>query len=124
MAESFWLVREYQPTFAEADRRQFPEISAYADAFGAGARVEVAAVPVPRDCLDGFLGAYWARPAAYLDPAVRAGISSFALPGTEEGLERLRRDLASGAWEARHADLLGFDRLDLGYRIVVAELSG
>ena len=77
-ADTFWLVRDYFPEFAEADREVFPAMATYAEAFGAGARVEVAPVPVPRDCVDGFLGAYWARPAAYLDEAVRAGISSFA----------------------------------------------
>lgn len=122
-AGGFWLVQDYFPEFMEADRRQFPTLAEYADAFGPDARVEIAAVPVPRDCVDGFLGAYWARPEAYLDPAVRAGISSFALPGTEAGLERLRSDLASGAWHARHGQLLAADALDLGYRLVVAELA-
>jgi SAM-dependent methyltransferase len=124
-ADAFWLLREYLPAFIEADRKQFPPLAAYADAFGPGARVTIAAVPVPRDCADGFLGAYWARPAAYLDPAVRAGISSFARPGgeagAEAGLARLRADLASGAWHARHGHLLAGDALDLGYRLVVAE---
>lgn len=123
-ADAFWLPRDYLPAFAAADRRQFPAMTAYAEAFGATAQVEVAAVPVPRDCVDGFLGAFWARPAAYLDPGVRAGISSFARPGADEGLARLRADLASGAWHARHGHLLGADALDLGYRLVVAELSG
>ena len=120
-ADAFWLVRDYLPEFAEIDRRQFPPMSGYGDAFGDGARVAVEAVPVPRDCVDGFLGAYWARPAAYLDPAVRASISSFAHPGTEAGLERLAADLTSGAWHARHGPLLEADVLDLGYRLVVAE---
>ena len=31
---------------------------------GAG---EVVDVPIPHDCLDGFLGAFWRRPEAYLD---------------------------------------------------------
>jgi len=121
-ADAFWLLQEYLPAFVEVDRRQFPPMAAYAEAFGAATRVEVATMPVPRDCVDGFLGAYWARPAAYLDPAVRAGISSFALPGAEPGLERLRADLATGAWHARHGHLLATDALDLGYRLVVAHL--
>jgi SAM-dependent methyltransferase len=121
-ADAFWLVRDYFPEFGEADRKAFPAMSAYAQAFGAGARVEITSVPVPRDCVDGFLGAYWARPEAYLEPAVRAGISSFALPDLEAGLERLRADLASGAWHARHGHLLATDALDLGYRQVVAHL--
>lgn len=121
-ADAFWLLQEYLPAFVEIDRRQFPSMAAYGDAFGPGARVEIAAVPVPHDCADGFLGAYWARPAAYLDPAVQAGISSFAQPGAEPGLERLRADLATGAWHARHGHLLTADALDLGYRLIVAHL--
>lgn len=122
-ANAFWLIQEYLPAFAEADRKQFPPMSAYAGAFGPAARVAVAPVPVPRNCIDGFLGAYWARPAAYLDPVVQAGISSFARPGAEAGLERLRADLTSGAWHARHGHLLDMEALDLGYRLVIAELG-
>lgn len=121
-ADAFWLARDYLPAIAEADRRQFPPMATYAAAFGPRARVEVAAVPVPRDCVDGFLGAYWARPEAYLDPAVQSGISSFALPDSKAGLDRLRDDLASGAWRARYGHLLDADALDLGYRLVVAHL--
>ena len=119
-ADAVWLVREYFPEFAETDRKLFPPIAAYAEVFGPDARVEISAVPVPRDCIDGFVGAYWARPEAYLDPAVRKGMSSFGRPGLEGGLERLRADLASGAWHSRHGHLLGLDALDLGYRLVVA----
>ncbi len=121
-ADAFWLLQEYLPAFAEVDRRQFPPMAAYEEAFGSDARVEIAAVPIPHDCVDGFLGAYWARPAAYLDPAVRAGISSFALPGAEPGLDRLRADLATGAWHTRHGHLLAADALDLGYRLVTVHL--
>jgi hypothetical protein len=76
---------------------------------------------VPHDCHDGFLGAYWRRPAAYLDPAVRAGMSTFTkLAAVESGLARLRRDLADGTWTRRHGHLLERTELDLGYRLVVA----
>ena len=121
-AHAFWLVSEYLPQFAEADRRQFPSIAVYRNAFGVGTQVDVEAVPVPRDCIDGFLAAYWARPAAYLDPAVQAGISSFALAGAKTGIARLAADLESGAWHARYGHLLSADTLDVGYRLVVARL--
>ena len=90
--------------------------------FGTSVHTEIRAVLVPRDCVDGFLGAYWARPAAYLDPQVRAGISSFSRPGVQRGLQRLAKDLYSGVWHARYGYLLERDTLDLGYRIVVAHL--
>jgi IS5 family transposase len=56
---------------------------------------------------------------------VRAGISVFARLDDDEkasALARLRADLRTGAWEKRNLDLLQLDELDLGYRLVVAEL--
>jgi SAM-dependent methyltransferase len=85
---------------------------------------EVRTVLVPRDCVDGFGAAFWARPEAYLEPAVQAGTSWLALlPAAvlARGTERLRNDLASGAWDARHGHLRSLDAYDAGYRLVVAE---
>jgi len=118
--DRFWLLRDYFPEFVDSDRKVFPPITSYVDAFGPEVQVAIDAVPVPHDSIDGFLGAYWARPAAYLDPAVRAGMSSFARPGMEARLARLSADLASGVWHARNGHLLEDDALDLGYRLVVA----
>ena len=70
----------------------------------------------------GFLGAYWRRPEAYLDPGVRAAISGFTkLADVEPGLARLRADLADGTWEQRHGHVRRRDAVDLGYRLIVAE---
>ncbi len=83
----------------------------------------MAPIPIPHDCADGFLGAFWARPEAYLDPAVRAGMSTLAAADPKvvaTGLARLAADLDSGEWDARFGRLRGLDELDLGYRLVVA----
>ena len=88
--------------------------------------LRVEPIPIPHDCADGFYGSFWRRPAAYLDPLVRNCISVFSrLPEAElaGGLAALRRDLESGAWEERHADLLRLDELELGYRLVIADLG-
>ena len=78
-------------------------------------------VPIPADCSDGFLYAFWQRPEAYLDPDVRRAMSSFhRLKDTASGLNRLARDLDSGAWEERYGHLRKLSELDLGYRLVVA----
>ena len=114
--DGFWLVRDYFPELLAHDRGAFPTLDTLADALGA---VEVRPVPVPADCADGFLGAYWSRPAAYLDPAVRAGMSSFARIDPRRGLARLGADLSSGEWEARNGELLPRAELDLGYRLVI-----
>lgn len=117
----FWLTQQYFPAIAEWDLRHFPALDVLARELGP---VSIAPVPVPADCIDGFLGAYWRRPHAYLDPAVRAGISAFSkLPGIDAGLAQLRRDLESGEWHRRNGHLLQQDALDVGYRLVVADCA-
>jgi len=122
-AGRMWLGREYFPDLWHTDIARFPTIGEQAAAFGAR---HVEPVPIPADCSDGFMGAHWRRPAAYLNPAVRAGISTFALRSEEQlepGLRALEDDLASGAWARRHHDLLELDELDLGYRLLYASTS-
>ncbi|MEM7412135.1 MAG: class I SAM-dependent methyltransferase [Myxococcota bacterium] len=116
-AEGFWLT-EYFPQIRALDAVSMPSIERIRKQLG---RAEVFDVPVPVDCTDGFLGAYWCRPEAYLRPEVRAGISVFAsLDEPEAGLARLRDDLASGAWEQQYGWVRGRSELDVGYRLLVA----
>jgi SAM-dependent methyltransferase len=118
----FWLERYFPATISRRRR-----VSTYEVVKRVLGSAEVIVVPVPRDCSDGFLGAYWARPEAYLDPGVRNAISGFAhLSDAElaEGLARLRADLESGAWEREHGALREREALDLGYRLVVGTGSG
>jgi hypothetical protein len=83
--------------------------------------VQITPVLVPHNCSDGFLYAYWRRPAAYLDRRIRSGSSSFwAIKNAEAGLQTLTRDLQSGEWERRYHELLTLDEYDAGYRLVVA----
>src|SRR4051795_204859 len=113
-----WLVDEYFPCFADIVTNAF-RLEQIVEYMG-GARVEP--VPIPHDCTDGFLHAYWRRPHAYLDLVVRQGISAFAQMDetcVAEGLRRLEADLQSGAWERRHADLLELHEIDRGYRLLV-----
>ncbi len=85
---------------------------------------EVLPVPIPFDCHDGFYGAYWQRPEAYLDPNVRRSISLFArLRGTDIAMERLNNDLSTGLWHQQFGHLEKPTTLDLGYRNVVWRLS-
>jgi len=79
-------------------------------------------VPIPWDCVDGFFHAFWRRPEAYLDPAVRRGSSIWTRVGRgaeERAVAALRADLESGAWHERNAALLGLEEADLGYRLLV-----
>jgi len=84
--------------------------------------VRIIPVLVPHDCSDGFLYAYLRRPAAYLDPYIRSGSSSFwTLVNTEAGLKNLKQDLENGEWERRYAELLTRDEYDAGYRLIVSQ---
>ncbi|MXQ07804.1 methyltransferase domain-containing protein [Alphaproteobacteria bacterium GH1-50] len=110
-----WLI-DYFPEFAEQDDRRFPPMEAYEEWLGP---VETEAVPIPHDCVDGFLYAYWRRPEVYLEAKARAAMSSFwALEDASPGLARLADDLDSGAWHARNGALLDRETCDLGYRLV------
>jgi SAM-dependent methyltransferase len=118
MARSFWLSHDYLPDEAvDWDIARCPTLETVTELIGDAV---VTPVPVPHDCTDGFFGAFWRRPEAYLDPVVRAGISNLAHFGDAlaPAFERLAADLESGEWQRRHAGLLELDELDLGYRIV------
>jgi len=67
-------------------------------------------VPVPHDCLDGFAAAIWRRPAAYLDPRIRRGISMLTLAepaALAAGLRALESDIDSGRRARANSDLSG-----------------
>jgi SAM-dependent methyltransferase len=117
----FWLLREYLPAAAQTDADLALPITKLTGLLG---DPRIVAIPVPHDCADGFGGAYWRRPHAYLDPTIQSGMSLFALtpePILREGLSRLRADLSSGAWDRNHQHLLAMEELDLGYRLLIAE---
>jgi SAM-dependent methyltransferase len=114
-AEGFWL-RDYLPEIFEKDRQRFPDPQAMCGLLGGA---EVHSVPIPHDCTDGFMGAYWRRPWAYLEPNVRAAISSFATDSAPSGLARLAQDLDTGDWHRKYESILQQEELDLGYRIII-----
>jgi SAM-dependent methyltransferase len=117
VCSKFWLF-DYFPELLRADRHIFPSLARFEDAFGV---IESTAVPIPEDCRDGFLGAYWKRPRAYLDRMVRDSISTFSKVGNiDSQLAQLERDISSGEWERRYSSLQNLSALDLGYRIVIA----
>ena len=113
----FWLIQDYLPEIHEIDRRDFPTLREIEQAIGP---LETDVLAIPADCADGFLGAYWRRPAAYLDPRVRAAISIFSKLDATAAMAQLQADLADGTWYARHGELLERSELDVGYRLLVA----
>ena len=103
---------------------RFPAIDDVAAALGGRTRVE--RIPTPGDCLDGFFEAFWKRPEALLDPALRGAQSMWAL--LEQDVEqrivqRLAAALSSGAWDAEHGHLRERESFDGALRLVISEAS-
>lgn len=119
--DAFWLTAHYLPEIVEFDARRFPALREIECILGP---LEVRPLRIPHDCEDGFLGAFWRRPAAYLDPSVRqrmSGFSQLAASVVDGGLKHLADDLRSGRWQERFATLTREETADLGYRLVVSQ---
>jgi SAM-dependent methyltransferase len=122
VAASMWLGAEYLPEMIEADRRDFPSLEQLASALPG---LELEEIPVPSDCTDGFCVALWSRPEAHLDPRVRQASSTWHRldpDAVERALAKLAADLESGEWDRRHGHLRELGQLDVGLRLVRAEL--
>lgn len=114
----FWLTKDYLKEIGASDSAKFPSMEELRDVLG---DFSIEPILIPWDCTDGFLGAYWRRPEAYLDESKRKSISSLALSSNAEGLVRLGRDLSNGVWENKYGRLRNKTELDIGYRLVLAD---
>ena len=104
------------------EQPRFPAIDDVAAALGGHTRVE--RIPTPGDCQDGFFEAFWRRPEALLDPAVRGAQSMWALlePSVEQRMvDRLSDALDTGAWDAEHGHLREQESFDGALRLVISE---
>lgn len=119
-----WLFADYAPQFLANDNAEFPrpaDIAAFLDV-----PVDVRIVPVPADCTDGMGVAFWSRPESVLDAGARRATSGFARMADDEEqaiVERLAMDLSSGAWDERYGHLRSLSELDVGLRLLVADLE-
>jgi SAM-dependent methyltransferase len=121
MLPRYWLVAEYVPEVIDIDRQCFPAIELITETLGETSSVEP--VPVPSDCSDGFVEAYWARPEAFLDDRIRAAQATWkGLPSGVESraISALAADLASGRWDERHGHLRRQTSYDAGLVLVVS----
>jgi SAM-dependent methyltransferase len=113
---------EYLREGLHEERPRFGRVEEVAAELGGRTRIE--RMPTPSDCTDGFFEAFWSRPEALLDPAVRSAQSMWALlaPGVEEQMvERLREALDSGAWDAEHGHLREHESFEGSLRLVISE---
>ncbi len=120
---NLWITRDYFPEMLELKRRS-PVTSAELTTMLSTARS--VPIPVPRDCTDHFFAALWARPEMLFDEEVVRPMwvwQSISETARREGRERLAADLKGGAWDERYGYLREKQELDVGLRLVVAELG-
>ncbi len=88
--------------------------------------VERVKIPLPAECADGLFSGYWARPEMYLDSEVRGNISNFALADQDvvlRGVASRRSDLESGEWDRKYGHLRSLPDIDLGLRLLIADVG-
>jgi SAM-dependent methyltransferase len=118
-----WFVRDYFPAIVGLHGGRI-STAGLATRFPGPTRARP--IPVPRDCVDLFFAALWARPELVFEPdVVRPMWVWNRLPEElrRAGAERLRADLDSGAWQERNGHLLELEELDVGLRLLVGEVG-
>ncbi len=121
--DAFWLAR-YVPELIAVNRSRDPAIEVVAG--GLGGDITVVPVPIPIDCVDGIQEAFYARPEAFLDPAVRRSQSAWTFVDDaviERFVSDLSRDLADGAWDRAYGGLRTRPTYDGSLRLVVSRPS-
>jgi SAM-dependent methyltransferase len=120
VSAAMWLMADYLPEVAAMDHATFPVPALIASWLGGDVTIEP--LPIARDCQDWMLGSFWAHPERVLDADARNATSGFArMPPAivARVVAEVGRDLASGAWHARHGGLLALDDHDVGLRLIV-----
>ncbi|HEX4751675.1 MAG TPA: SAM-dependent methyltransferase, partial [Solirubrobacterales bacterium] len=95
-------VADYAPEFHTTERRRYPSLERIAAALGG--ELTVRPLLIPLDCRDGFTDAFYGRPEAMLEPAVRRAQSAWSFVDDEAQsrfVTSLSADLESGAWDER-----------------------
>jgi SAM-dependent methyltransferase len=117
-----WITRDYFPEMLGLKRRSSGSGEELARGLPGASSVPI---PVPRDCSDHFFAALWARPEMLFDEEVVRPMwvwQSISEEARRSGRKRLAADLESGEWDERHGHLRELKELDVGLRLVVAEL--
>lgn len=100
-----WL-SDYSPEYEEVQRRRYPSLDRIAEALDG--RLAVRPLTIPLDCRDGFVDAFYGRPEAMLDPAVRRAQSGWSFVDEDAQARfvgRLSDDLDLGVWDERFGHL-------------------
>ena len=118
--DRFWGF-DYLPELRAAEAGRMPGIVRVQELLGGSSTVTE--VPIPIDCVDGFLEAFYARPEQLLNAAVRQAQSAWAFVDAgliERALARLADDLASGEWDRKYGPWRTLSEYQGALRIITA----
>jgi SAM-dependent methyltransferase len=118
--DRYWLAH-YAPELMAVERRRYPKLERISN--GLGGSTEVQVIPIPIDCVDGFTEAYYARPEAFLDPAVRRSQSAWSFVREEDQarfVKILGEDLASGEWDRNYGEWRARPQFEGSLRLIVS----
>ncbi|MCU0542781.1 MAG: class I SAM-dependent methyltransferase [Oscillatoriaceae cyanobacterium Prado104] len=126
LAQKIWLY-DYFPWLWE-DALRFLPLAEIANLIQENTHryVETFPLMLPSDLSDLFAAAGWNRPEMYLNPDIRAGISSFALADeslVEQGVKSLAADLNNHQWDAKYGEIRKLTEIDVGYRFLRATID-
>lgn len=116
----YWLT-DYAPELMSHECQRMPAIQGIARQLGKS--VEIHAIPIPIDCIDGFNEAHYARPEAFLDAAVRRSQSAWSFVSQEDQLRfvnMLGNDLQSGAWDRKYGEWRTKPQYEGSFRLIVS----
>jgi SAM-dependent methyltransferase len=118
--ERLWI-SAYSPEFHEVECRRYPALHDVGRLLGGV--TETRPLRIPLGCSDGFADAFYGRPEAILDPAIRRAQSAWSFV-SEQAQERfvksLSDDLRTGAWDARYGDLRTQPELESSMCLLIA----
>lgn len=116
----FWM-GDYAPELVEIERKRYGTISTITNVLGKNC--EVIAIPVPKDCTDGFQVAFYARPEAFLEKEVRKSQSAWGFVSNEVEsriVNAIESDLKSGKWDKKYGYLRQRSSINCQLRLIIA----
>jgi hypothetical protein len=121
LVQEFWL-NDYAPKVLEAEAKRYPDFDNMCDILGGTGRV--LSVPIPLDCSDGFIEAYYGRPEKFLNEKARHSCSAWSTVDSETSkkyVNHLQNDLQSDAWDQKYGNLRSLPEFDGSLRLYVSE---
>jgi SAM-dependent methyltransferase len=118
--DNFWNA-EYFPEVIAVEKARYPTIEFIVE--NLGGNCEVLPIPIPLDCMDGFQEAFYGRPEAFLQKAVRQSQSAWGFITDEkqnELVKRLEDDLQSGEWDKKYGYFRTEPTFTCALRLIIA----